>query len=459
MKFASVVVVVALSLQLPASSTAFSDPSSSPSSGGWSSSWGWFDNLFGDRSGTEDEETEAIGESLKQKSGISEQASKVKDPTPEQEAANKKKLQDESPNFTHMPTKAQVGVDDHIARLAATLNEQLYDVSLGVLDGFALSTDDHEAEVVVEDLKGIFEPTNPPFAAVVCGTTMIIGWRGSTTPTDWLNDFAWSPCSNIALGPHAKNVKLQGGMTSLALNDLAVHQDTLIAECKKRGIREIVTTGHSLGGGIAQIAHTILRAQMEDESSPWFELNGVNVRSLAFSAPMTTLIVPEGTSDETRMFIDKISANSCNVVYHNDVVPRCYGYGSYMSDCLDDNSSGLGQYLLDGKVWPFLPTKYLVNSLAGMLEKMTTDSDAIKAIVGVWSHYAHPGTIVSYDSYEAVPKTLVDYGAFNKNTGQIDTFRSVKYEPVGRGVNALDCISPNHHAPLSGMEYNNDELH
>ena len=245
MRFAPVVLAVIFSLQLPAPSTAFF--SAVDTSGGGAtttatSSSSWWSNLFGDRSGTEEEETGAIGKRMQQ-SNLPDRAKQVKDPTPEEEQENKKKEADANPNFKHQPSKSQTGVDEHVARLAATLSSQLYEVASGAIDRLTLSTEKHEVEVVIEDFKGIFQTTNPPFAAVVSGTTMVIGWRGSSTATDWINDGAASPCSNLALGNHAKNVKLQGGMTSLCLNDIAVHQETIIDECKKRGITEIVTTG------------------------------------------------------------------------------------------------------------------------------------------------------------------------------------------------------------------------
>ena len=89
----------------------------------------------------------------------------------------------------------------------------------------------------------------------------------------------------------------------------------------------------SLGGGCSQIAHLTLRAQMEDEASPWNELEGVNVRSVAFCGPMTTVLLDNATP-ETDVFLEKLWKNSCNVVYKNDVVPRGYGYLSFIEDFL-----------------------------------------------------------------------------------------------------------------------------
>jgi len=421
---------------------------------------GFLANLFCDRSETKKEETTAIAENLSKQSDLSSKLSQIEGPTPEEEAANKKKLKSKG-NFEHMPTPDQVGCNDHIARLAATLTSQMYDLydSPPIIDKYELSTEDHEATVIIQDSKGILRPTNPPFAAALSGDTMLLCWRGSHTPTDFINDVASSPCTNLALGPYGKSIKLQGGMSSLAQNDIATYQDEIIDECKKRGIKNIVCTGHSLGGAIGQIAHIIIRAQMKDEHSPWHELKDrVQIQSLAFSAPMTLQITEEGMSEACQDFIDEIDEYSSNVVYHNDIVPRCYGFGSYMSAAIDDYASCVGQMLLDGQRFPFRGTKFLIDRVAVQVASTAEKSAMAKDLVGVWSNYVHPGTVVSYESFKAFPKTLKDYGAFHKNTGGKDTFRSVTYDPVGRGHNAILEISENHNSPWIGMKYSDDKL-
>ena len=184
-------------------------------------------------------------------------------------------------------------------------------------------------------------------------------------------------------------------------------------------------SSHSLGGGIAQIGHTLIRAQIEDENSPWHKLKNVEIKSLGFSGPMTTQIVEDGMSDETAAFLEELNENSCMVVYKNDVVPRCYGYGSYMSACADDCASGLGQFLLDDKPFPFLVSKFIVDKMATMAENHVSASEPVRDIVGVWSNYVHLGNIVSYMGFRSEPQTLKDYGAFHKNSGKKNTFRSV----------------------------------
>ena len=238
MRFACV--VSALSL-LPAS-TAFAPAPSSSTRTQTSLNLNFsFQDIFKDRAEELFEKSIASMTDRFTKLDISNQCKQVESPTYEQSVANEDAIK--YAPFKFLPTQEQTGVEEHITRIAASLSDQLYAAPAGKIKDISLSTKDHEVDVVVKDIKSTFQPTNPPFAAVVCGDTMIIGWRGSKTPTDWLNDFSWSPCRSLVLGKHSKNIKLQGGMTSLANNDIVRWQDEIISECKKRGIKEIVTTG------------------------------------------------------------------------------------------------------------------------------------------------------------------------------------------------------------------------
>jgi len=454
MKFAFIASTLAL---LPASA-AFAAPANSRAALRTASSLhGWFSDLFDDRIDTVEEEIIATAERF-QNTITNDIKGTFKAPTPAQERENEMNMLTES-NFKHMPTKAQTGVEEHITRFAATLSQQTYDLYNGVIPKIAMSTDQHEVEVIVEG-QSLFKPTNPTFAAVVCGDTMILGWRGTQNIADGINDFAFSPCGNMAIRKHAKNVKMHGGMASLCSNDIVTHEETLIAECKKRGIKEIVTTGHSLGGGIGQIGHTILRAQIQDPNSPWSELKDVNVRSVVFCAPMTTVIVKDGCSDETSKFIEEIDQNSCVVVYQNDLVPRGYGYLSFINDFVDDAIPYIGPYLMDGKRMPSYFIKKGIEKLAEFAEEQVLDAEAFQGIVSVLSNYVHPGKICFYKDEFAKPITLVDKGAFDKNSGKKGTFRSVKYEPVKKkDQNPIEGASLCHGAPRIGIMYDEELLH
>ena len=216
---------------------------------------------------------------------------------------------------------------------------------------------------------------------------------------------------------------------------------------------------HSLGGGLGQIGHTIVRAQIQDPDSPWSELKDVNVRSVVFCAPMTTVIVQDGCSDETEAFIEELNENSCNVVFLNDVVPRAYGYLSFINDFVDDAVDDIGPYLLDDKPMPSFFIKKQIENMAKVAEEQVLAAEAFQDIVSVLCNYIHPGTICFYKDENAKPETLVDMGAFHENSGNKGTFRSVKYSPTGRRENAIELELLWHGAPKIGIAYDDALLH
>lgn len=147
----------------------------------------------------------------------------------------------------HVPSKEQTGVEPHITRLAATMSQQCYELLLGTKrDSFDLTTNDYKVDIILQERQGLMEATNPTFGAAVCGDTMILGWRGTSpyeTPIDVVSDLSLSPIASLAWRKHAKSVRMHSGFSGLAASDIAIHAGTIIAECKKRGIKEIVTTG------------------------------------------------------------------------------------------------------------------------------------------------------------------------------------------------------------------------
>lgn len=204
---------------------------------------GFLSDIFADRSGTEEDEKKTIverfGNSLRK--GI---VGQFREQTQEEKETYYKNKGAE--NFEYIPTKEMTGVEPYITRLCATMSQQCYELMDHKREEFVLSTKEHEVDVFITEMQGKFNATSPTFGACVTGDTMILCWRGTSfeaAPTDVLNDVAFSPTSSVVWRKHAKTIKLQGAMASLCLNDLASHEDEIIAMCKKHGIKEIVTSG------------------------------------------------------------------------------------------------------------------------------------------------------------------------------------------------------------------------
>jgi hypothetical protein len=211
----------------------------------------------------------------------------------------------------------------------------------------------------------------------------------------------------------------------------------------------------SLGGGVAQVAHLTLRAQIEDETSPWSALQGVNVRSVAFCGPMTTVLL-DNASPETDAFLEKLWDNSCNFVYKNDVVPRGYGYLSFIEDFVDNAQGDLIKKI------PMNRILKKILDFQGKLENLvdsTKENESLSGLLGVLSQYIHMGNLIYYESEDAKPLVLKDMGAFYNNTKkETDLFRCIKYKDVG---DPLDQFMGWHMDIIRGpgLSYPEDELY
>lgn len=218
-----------------------------------------------------------------------------------------------------------------------------------------------------------------------------------------------------------------------------------VHDCCNNQVVLFVFSRHSqsLGGGIATSAHIIMRAQIDDEQSPWHELNGVvNVRSVAFSAPMTLLLTDlECVSEETKEFVDAVDENSCNVVLSNDIISRGYGYLSFIEDYIDDAIPDLAPYIHKEKSFESAALKFFFEHVLNLQKQKGNiiGSAQFKLLIKTMSRYIHPGNIVFYEDEETEPVVLKDIGAYDANLGHRNTFRSKKYTGCQKyGQNAIE---------------------
>jgi hypothetical protein len=169
---------------------------------------------------------------------------------------------------------------------------------------------------------------------------------------------------------------------------------------------------------------------------------------------MTTVLLDNATT-ETDAFLEKLWDNSCNFVYKNDIVPRGYGYLSFVEDFVDDAQTDLIKKVPLNRI-----TKRILD-LQGKLEDLvesTKDNENLGGLLGVLSKYIHMGNLIYYESEDAKPLVLKDMGAFYKNTaGETGLFRSIKYKPVG---NPMDHFMGWHMDIINGpgLSYPEDEL-
>eukprot|EP00978_Attheya_sp_CCMP212_P021809 scaffold64129_cov51-Attheya_sp.AAC.2 len=331
-------------------------------------------------------------------------------------------------NVHYVPTSAMTGVESNITRLCAAISGQIYDASS--IDDFNLNCGDLQikCEIIMFDTHNKLEVTSPPFVVVVMGKTMICGWRGSSTLMDWIMDVAFAPVASSRWIKSAKSVRAQGGYCALIESDLSLHEDFLIKNIKDRGIEDLVMTGHSLAGGLAQVAHLSIAGSRANRYSPWSDraLKNLNVRSVAFSAPMTTLNLDRANDPVSVSFVNDVGSNMCNIIYECDPVPRFYANVSFiyalMENAIPQIAGGI-------------PIPRMFRSMFGVQKKIANVlSSAIKSqgdLIKVAEYYRHIGKIIYYEDDQSKPVTYIDKGFHHtKPKGSTQNlFYDLKYKP------------------------------
>jgi len=114
-------------------------------------------------------------------------------------------------------------------------------------------------------------------------------------PLDWITDFAFIPVASPELGEAATGIKGSGAFFSHIASNLLTHQDKINEriENKKRKrsgqenttIKKIVFTGHSLGGGLANVAHLFVQTKINDDTSFWSGKD-FSISTVTFAAVM-----------------------------------------------------------------------------------------------------------------------------------------------------------------------------
>jgi len=177
---------------------------------------------------------------------------------------------------------------------------------------------------------------------------------------------------------------------------------------------------------------------------------------------MSTVFEDDYT-EETSKFVDELHANSCNLILSNDVVPRGYGYLSFIEDFSDDLVPRISPAVIDNTPIPFF-LRSQVNKLVENSKMKLMDNKSFTEMLSVMSEFVHPGNIVYYKDEHAEPRLLHDYGAFyaEENDVEKNAFRSVKYDPIPKKMDMADLYKTAndwHGAIRKGIGYDDKYLH
>jgi len=270
----------------------------------------------------------------------------------------------------------------------------------------------------VYDNGDLLKDTTPPMAVVKVGATLVLVWcgtRASKRPMDIIIDAAFAPVASKAWYESYPDVRVQGGMLALMEDSLTRSKQDIIEFATEYKIEKLVLTGHSLGGGMAQIAHLYFQGELEKgKSSEWEKLFSqtadFKIETFAFAAPMTTVNVNSKEHESASSnFIERVGSNMTNFIFKMDVVPRAYGFLLYILDVIIFQvESGGAIASLTG-----VP-RFLVRIIAGpigiadFLEKFLKAAK-YKGFRDVMRSFRHIGKIVYYKDLET-PKLMKDKG-------------------------------------------------
>ena len=142
--------------------------------------------------------------------------------------------------------------------------------------------------------------------------------------------------------------RAHGAYTNIVEDTFCRHEDAIVGLITKHNVTRVFFTGHSLGGGVANVAHLVVRGQLAlglagllGSGSPWTKfkpkLAEIDWLACTFAAPATIVRpadrVPTRGDGDTQLIKD-LDDSSYNIVYGCDAVPRCPGMLTYLGDLL-----------------------------------------------------------------------------------------------------------------------------
>lgn len=168
------------------------------------------------------------------------------------------------------------------------------------------------------------------------------------------------------------------------------------------------------------------------DANPWKVLEDkVTIRTIAFEAPMSTVILQDQIVNLTgkkeafdedavqvaREFVYGCAANMCNTCFQSDIVPQLPGNPKIVIKVLDSIVTGLKQSwikkLLPKNIIERKVTEFIVGKVMGILTKLGE-----KDYCEVLQSYQHIGRIIYYASYDALPVVYVDDRGTTGTTGK-----------------------------------------
>ena len=380
--------------------------------------------------------------------------------------------------ISNVPSEEDAGMEEDLVRLCATMAGGVYQTTQKV-EFEKLLTDNPALQSAFPDLSLRFYQTGvtigrmnsnnrtsvnaPTLAGVITGDTLILAFRGTVTIADMMADLKMD--SVQPWKREYEGLEVQRAYYILMkdsyfgkkhshrkdiINYVNGNYSKVPGKTAKDGtpIKRIIVSGHSLGGGLAQVTHLCLTTKggAFDDMVDAIEHKQVQVKTLAFAAPMTTVLV--NPSKKTLTYLaDHISPNMRNVCFRTDPVPRSYANLTFILDLLDDIKHA---YVAAKTADDIKMLQTLTSFLKGGLLPWVVEylEGKIESSIEQASKYCHVGKIIHYDTGNSTPAVYTDWDismsarALSCSSDQIG-FRGLEYQrseddPIAK---ALKCHS------------------
>ena len=223
-----------------------------------------------------------------------------------------------------------------------------------------------------------------------------------------------------------KDIRAHGAIFSLVENTFSLHEREIVDMVLKprkdkagkeyKPVTRAFITGHSLGGGVANVAHLVVRAQLKKVGSPWHELAGkvTTWRACTFAALQTIVRKYETESKPKPPLMADLDESSYNVVYGCDAVSRTPGMLNFLGDCVEVVAPKIAEKTVGGVKWAGI--KLFLDTHFGSFHGVKDATDEVvkvlknKGIAEVIGQFSNVGTVLFlYAEGMKPPKHPVEY--------------------------------------------------
>jgi len=256
---------------------------------------------------------------------------------------------------------------------------------------------------------------------LVWNNTYYISFKGSTDLNDWFCNLGAAPSKGHwwkELHPH---IEVHSGIGKAAEDFLRLYLNSICHNIRKQKVLNVFLTGHSLGGGVAQVVKLMLEGQVRSgfdmmtksstatrrKLTEILKRNKPNVSVITFAAPSVfsfPKVTPRAEKDRQEV-IKSIRHLIVNYVYALDVVPRLPAHVDFAKAALQCLSTDM----VDSMVEDY----WVVNFFFGQVIKSSVKAFIVdklrsyRKVLNTELFYEHVGVIHYLSRYTSKrnPKT------------------------------------------------------